>query len=468
MQERKYCTLVLPILTAITSNAIADQITINYLSDQQIFQVKHCFVSAPDYVEANDRQLQAASSNIKWQNQRAQVYRGYIELADGQAGCLSYDIRAKSVNSRQLKQHGEQLLIKIDAMLWQPNDLSVRIMPRVDFKHPSHIKISTPWRLLNRTVQQTSYQQKPSPRYSDGYIAIGELQLEEITLGDAKLRLAIMPGAYRHKQKKLSHWIKTMASSVAHVAGGFPLDDVQILVILVNGHGGVVPWGQVNRGGGQGVLFVVNANKSEAQLMADWTAPHEFSDLLTPYLPYDRWLSEGFASYHQNISRLKTGLLDEKTAWRKLVAGFERGSKSAAKSSAPVLKKSNRRHNMQMYWGGAVIALKAEVALQQQTHGQVTLSDALSGLQGCCLGKGRSWSAKQLFSKLDTITKTNVFSELYQQEALRKSFPEYQSLLLNLGVEKNASGQIVLNDEAPLAATRKVIASSALALNELN
>ncbi len=350
------------------------------------------------------------------------------------------------------------LLIKINHFLWQTSDYQQRSLPQITINHSPETGISAPWLLISRTADKTIYQIKPTPSNSDGYVAFGPLEMNTVMLGESRLRLAIMHGAYQHKSDLITKWIKAMAGSVAQVGNSFPLKDIQVLVVLIDGEGGAVPWGQVNRGGGQGVLFVVNANKSEQQLFTDWTAAHEFSHLLTPYTPNDRWLSEGFASYHQNISRLRAGLLDEVTAWSKLVAGFERGQKSAAKSTAPTLKKANRQHNMQMYWGGAVIALKADVALQQATDGKMNLSQALAGLQDCCLGTGKGWSAKQLFTELDRISQTDVFMTLYQQEVLRESYPEYQSVLQKLGINKSYSGEVNLNDQAPIAAIRKRIA----------
>ena len=112
---------------------------------------------------------------------------------------------------------------------------------------------------------------------------------------------------------------------------------------------------------------------------------------------------------------------------------------------------------MQMYWGGAVIALKADVALQQATGGNMSLSQALAGLQDCCLGTGKGWSAKQLFTELDRISQTDVFMTLYQQDVLNKSYPEYRSLLKTLGVNLSYYGEVVLSDEAPMASIRKRI-----------
>jgi len=434
-------------------------ITINYEDSQQIIKVEQCFIHAPDYIETKDSQITELTSAMRWQSRGLNFKQGYVELPKGEAGCVSYTIEPKNKsNSRRLKQqHSDSLLLKIDHFLWQVSDYKRRPLPQIIINHSSKTQISAPWELIKRTAKQTVYQVKPTPRYSDGYVVFGALELQTVMLGDSRLRLAIMHGSNQHKGDLVVRWVKAMAGSVAQVANNFPLKDIQVLVIMIDGQRGAVPWGQVNRAGGPGVLFVVNANKSEQELFSDWTAAHEFSHLLTPYTPNDRWLSEGFASYHQNISRLRSGLLDEATAWSKLLSGFERGRKSASKLSAPTLEKSNRRHNMQMYWGGAVIALKADVALQQATNGKMNLSQVLAGLQECCLETGKGWSAKQLFVELDRISETNVFMTLYEQEIQRTSYPKYQAVLDSLGIKKTRSGRVILSDEAPMAIIRKRI-----------
>ena len=434
-----------------------EDISVNFDEKNQSFAIKHCFMKAPDYFVAKENQIIALTSNMQWQSKPIRFKRGYAQLPEGDKGCLSYTIGTQKSNSRRLKQHPDHVLVKIDHLLWQANDQHKRVLPKVTISHNENAQVSSPWDLISRSQIETVYQMKPTPRYSDGYVAFGPMELQTIRLGDSELRLAIMYGSYQQKSKLITEWIKAMAGSVAQVADNFPLKDIQVLVILIDGKRGVVPWGQVNRAGGAGVLFVVNANKSKEQLFSDWTAAHEFSHLLTPYTPNDRWLSEGFASYHQNISRLRSGLLDEGTAWSKLLAGFERGQKSASKKNAPKLKESNRRNNMQMYWGGAVIALQADVALQQATAGKMSLSQALAGLHECCLESRKDWSAEQLFLELDRISGTQVFSNIYHQEVMKNSYPEYKSLLESLGIKKNHYGEVLLSDEAPMADIRKRI-----------
>ncbi len=441
------------------SHATDDKdISVRYDESNQTFHITHCFMFAPDYVESNENQIIELTSNMQWQSKAISFKRGYAELPEGESGCVSYAVGTQINGSRRLKQqHPDNVLVKIDHLLWQTSDHHERSLPKIMIHHSDRTQVSAPWEVISRSEKETVYQMKPTPRYSDGYVALGPMELQTVRLGDAELRLAIMYGSYQQKGELIAEWVKAMAGSVAQVTDGFPLKDIQVLVILIDGQRGAVPWGQVNRAGGAGVLFVVNANKSKEQLFSDWTAAHEFSHLLTPYTPNDRWLSEGFASYHQNISRLRSGLLDEGTAWSKLLAGFERGRKSASQKNAPMLKKSNRRNIMQMYWGGAVIALQSDVALQQATAGRMSLSQALAGLHECCLESGRGWSAEQLFIELDRISETKVFTTIYHQEVLKNTYPEYQSLLESLGIKKNHYGEVSLSDEAPMAKIRKRI-----------
>ncbi len=442
----------------------AEVIDIKYTSKTQILNVEQCFEQAPQYVKVGANLALKTTQSLTWQNQPVNYSSGYAYLPQDSQGCLLYSIKPtidsnNRRSSRFQSQHKGSLLISIDDWMWQAKDYKERALPEVRIHHEKHIQVSAPWHLINRSITQTTYQIKPTPKYSDGFLAIGPMNIRDVYLGDSRLRLAIMSGNSEHNPEMLQQWVTQMADSVAQVGISFPVKDIQVLLILMSGSGGPVPWGQVNRAGGQGVLLVVNPTISKKRLFSDWTAAHEFSHLLMPYTPNDRWLSEGFASYHQNISRMRVGMLDEATAWSKLVAGFERGKKSAAKSFAPKLNQAGRKNNMQMYWGGAVIALKADVALQQQSKGKMNLSKALNGLQNCCLDTGRAWSAKKLFQELDRITESQVFSQLYEGVVRQQPYPDYQLLLEELGVKKKYNGQIEFDNLAPKAHIRKKISN---------
>ena len=65
------------------------------------------------------------------------------------------------------------------------------------------------------------------------------------------------------------------------------------------------------------------------ELEADWVAIHELSHLWLPRLhAKDRWLSEGIATYLQEVLRARCGLQSSDRAWSRIREGFERGRRS--------------------------------------------------------------------------------------------------------------------------------------------
>ena len=102
-----------------------------------------------------------------------------------------------------------------------------------------------------------------------------------------------------------------------------------IVVIAVgDGRGNsrsVVPFGRVIRDGGETVELFVDQTQPLDALLGDWTATHEFSHMLLPYIDSrQRWMSEGFSQYYQNVLLTRSGAYDEQYAWQKLYDGLER------------------------------------------------------------------------------------------------------------------------------------------------
>lgn len=428
--------------------------------------VQMCFENAPRYLYSTSETADAITTDIQWHGINKQQFmeqqNGYIDLPNNQKGCLNYTINANKskgrLNSSRYKaQHPYDTILTIGSWLWKRSDYQRSSQALIKFSHPAVVNVSTPWTLINRTSTETHYLMQHTPDDWTGYVAFGPFERQDIFIGESRLRLAFINGVNNYNRNDFIDWIKQMTDAVAAVNGSFPVKDTQVMIIMQKASSGPVPWGQVNRGGGNGVLFIANPNSRQSTRIADWTAAHEFSHLLIPYTPYDRWFSEGFASYHQNISRVRTGLLSEQKNWEKLLAGFERGRKAANTYNAPVLKSASGRSLMQMYWGGAVIALMADVKLQDKTNGKMTLSKALAGLSDCCLNTRKDWNAKQTFEQLDNISDSKVFIELYNKIVTRKKYPDYQKLLKDLGIIEGRYGNITLNNRAPLAWIRKNI-----------
>src|SRR5690606_27411875 len=137
---------------------------------------------------------------------------------------------------------------------------------------------------------------------------------------------------------------------------------------------------------------------------ADWTATHEFAHLLHPFLgDRGRWLSEGLASYYQNVLRARSGELSEEEAWEKLSQGFARGRAATSEQADPLEQVSwerQRGSTMRVYWSGAAYWLERDLALRRQGD---TLDQVLARFAIGHLPAERRWNPEEFIAALENI-----------------------------------------------------------------
>ena len=278
----------------------------------------------------------------------------------------------------------------------------------------------------------------------------------------ATLRITIRESIDNRRVNELVEWLRAAATSVSAVSGRFPNPSPHIVVLPVRRHsrGGdsPVPFGRVTRNGEERIELYVNLDRPIEDYYGNWTATHEFSHLLLPHIgDRHKWISEGFASYYQNVLMARAGNYSQAEAWRYLYEGLERG-----RGSRPDLSLNEAaaagigQARMKIYWGGAAIALLADVTLRDRSNGAKSLDTVLGQLQQCCLPAKASWTGPRLFRKLDSLLEEPLFMGLYRQYATRPGFPDYQGIFNRLGVEIEAD-IVRLRDDAELAMIRDAI-----------
>jgi hypothetical protein len=107
------------------------------------------------------------------------------------------------------------------------------------------------------------------------------------------------------------------------------------------------------------------------------------------------------------------------------------------------------------YWGGALFALLADVEIRRRTQNRLGLPDALRAI----LATGNIETSSELPPVLeigDRATGVPVLAELYGRMKDAPSPVDLDGLWRDLGVRVNG-GRAVLDDAAPLAATRPTI-----------
>ncbi len=99
---------------------------------------------------------------------------------------------------------------------------------------------------------------------------------------------------------------------------------------------------------------------------------------------------------------------------------------------------------MRVYWEGAAIMLLADQRLRARTQGRQSLDTALDQLQRCCLSPEVGWRGRDLFARLDELTGTTVFSELYEQHVGSEKFPDIAQAYSALGLRIGTGGDVIL------------------------
>ncbi len=259
-------------------------------------------------------------------------------------------------------------------------------------------------------------------------------QYAEVDASGATLHISFATRLDERKTSALIDWLRAIVADVHGLYGRFPLSEVRVHVVPSRGWRGddsPVSFGRVTRRGGEVIELYINPDRPMAEFYGDWTAPHEFSHLLLPAIGWrHRWISEGFASYYQNVLLARAGHYTSDTAVRKLREGFDRG-----RSSRPTLSPNEaardgvRRARYKIYWSGAAVALLADLRLRERSAGRESLDTVLGRFQSCCLPSRRRWSGAELFEKLDELAGEPVFMPLYRQYADRPGFPDVDAAL---------------------------------------
>jgi hypothetical protein len=262
------------------------------------------------------------------------------------------------------------------------------------------------------------------------------------------------------QRQHIVDWVSFIAESLSQVYGQWPRKLWRIDVQPISGtYKDTIPWGQVNRGQTDTVLFYVLKGANTQQLIDNWTGYHELAHLLIPYKGRgDRWFSEGLASYYQGILQARAGVISEQVLWQKLLDGFNRGRKQDRFNGIPLSQVGDEmRENrafMRVYWSGAWYFLAADVQLRQQSGGKASLDTALAALNQCCAD--RQMSAQEMVEALDRENRLVLFEPLFIKTNSSTRLPEFDAIFASLGISI-IGDQVVLQTEGPGADLRRNI-----------
>jgi len=412
------------------------------------------------------RNIAARSGNAEQFLINAQLCNGGDEIPTrgrrlliSQSGieCLQYSVdlrRAVRADQRNESLHSDNIIVSPTVWMWRPR-LGVDDRIEVRFELPDGIQVSVPWQPDENSPNH--YHLLASPQSGIAMSIFGRFDAQRIDVAGSSLRVDLLRSEQEIDNESIVAWIRDTAYNIARAYGRFPNPDARIVVLPAGRVRGNAPvqFGRVVRDGGETVELMIDPARPMQSFYENWTATHEFSHLMLPYLQSEqRWVSDGFSQYYQNVLLARAGRYTQRYAWQKILDGLERGRESVPRLSPNDAASGDERSSrMKVYWSGAALALLADVELRRRSNGEQTLDAVLGQFQECCLPSQRTWTGKELFTKFDSFLAEPLFMNLYREHADTVGFPAVEPLLRELGVTR-IDDQVRLGNAAELAQIR--------------
>lgn len=347
---------------------------------------------------------------------------------------------------------GDDLIASTSVWLWAPprRDPQARVTAR--FELPAGVLVSPLWA---RTEDRWFLDERAFS--FEAYAAFGRFEVRHVGVPGACLHVSLLGPPIEMGNEALVECLGGSAQAASLMLGRFPVNEASILAVPTP-LSSSSPFGVVGRGTMPTVAILVGDRATEERLARAWVPVHEFSHLATPFIERDAaWLSEGIATYYQEILRARGGLLPPETAWRNLEDGFSRGRDDGTGRSLREESRDMRQTAAyrRVYWAGAAIALLADVEIRERSGGERSLDDALRNLNGCCGDWDHAMAGEEAIERLDAV-EDGVFGRIARRWLGRSEFPNVDEAFRHLGIER-AGGAVVLGGDARAAALRDAI-----------
>jgi hypothetical protein len=282
------------------------------------------------------------------------------------------------------------------------------------------------------------------------YDAFDKLPKTDLEVPGGVIHVGFAPGEIALPKEKVLDWVRTSAKAVATYYGRFPVSELKLLIVPVNGprvRGGTT-WGYR----GAAIRVLLGRDSSESDLRRDWVMVHEMVHLALPDMA-DRhaWLSEGLAVYIEPIARVQAGDLQAAEIWQAMMRDMPQGLPEAGDRGLDYTDTWGRR-----YWGGAMFCLLADIEIRKATGNKLGLQDAMRGVIAAGGNHEQDWSIARVLSTADKAVGGDVLTRLHNEMGAKPVTPDLAALWRDLGLRPRGEA-LDFDDSAPLAAIRKAI-----------
>ena len=237
-----------------------------------------------------------------------------------------------------------------------------------------------------------------------------------------------------HEQKELMNWITHAGHGMTALFGNLPYPYKVYFYHSNEGHG-PCPWAHTRKYLDREVHFYVNTSYSLDTFKQDWTASHELSHLMFPYLGRkDMWFAEGIATYlqyqimyandtlnwNQVIDKIQQRL-DKARSYKKFdkTSILELSSYSRDTSNKKYFEMDSNYY-VRLYWGGAAYFLYVDEKLYKEK--KIRLQDVIHTYINHPEFQYYS-TAAVMMQTFNQLSNTDIFTETFKDIIVKQGFP---------------------------------------------
>lgn len=286
------------------------------------------------------------------------------------------------------------------------------------------------------------------------YTAFGALRRARVDVPGGSLDAVLLGPPLAMGDAAALAWIHDAAACVGRLYGTFPAS-ATVFVVPVKGADEVV-FGRVLSLAGGSVALYFGADTPAKAARTDWVVVHELSHLGTAsFMGEAHWLEEGLATYYEPILRERAGWMREDQLWAHFAGQMPRGEHKDGEP--PSLE--DRDDIDSTYWGGALFALLADVAIRRASNGARSLDDVMRAVHDRLGDATHATTVPEFLRVADEAAGSTAVSDTYRTFAMGGQAEPVTALLHDLGVVPAPEGAVHLDDSTPLAAVRRGIST---------
>ncbi|MGE0285050.1 MAG: hypothetical protein AB7I42_02180 [Bradyrhizobium sp.] len=311
--------------------------------------------------------------------------------------------------------------------------------------------------MLAAAAGPTTFRADAQSEYMRGnrmpYDAFDRLPKTALDVPGGVVHVAFAPGEIALSKEKVLDWIRMSARAATTYYGRFPVGELKLLIVPVNGprvRGGTT-WAYR----GAAIRIMLGRDADEDALRRDWVMVHEMVHLALPDLAErNAWLSEGLAVYVEPIARVQAGDLTAAEIWQAMMRDMPKGLPEAGDRGLDHTDTWGRK-----YWGGAMFCLLADIEIRKATGNRLGLQDAMRGVISAGGNHEQDWPIERVLATADKAVGVDVLMRLYREMGAKPVTPDLAALWRDLGLRQRSEG-LEFDDAAPLSAIRKAITAA--------